>query len=1054
MRKWLWLVILLFIITSPILIWHAKPTKKINLLIFDKTVPDDTFREHQGLTWLVNYKKYNQPSGAPYRKETDYAGTVPIAEKKYTDRTISQLSNSPQLIYTADTYGIDTSHSKGSRGGISKKEWTELQELYYDQQPVWVSEYNSFASPTSKDIRNDFLNFLNIDWTGWIGRRFEELDPAKNKEIPRWAIEAYETQEKHKWKSSGPGFLFIHENGKIVVLEKRHLKSDKLTVKFTARGTKEFNLKESPRYNYWFDVITPRNQQEVMANYEWKLNNKGKKLLSEHGIPDTFAAVTKTEKNGSPAFYFAGDYNDINNLPSFYKVTGLIKVKSLFTSENSADSDAFYWNTYAPMMETLIDRASRISPKKTQAVKTDKEEVDGISINAKVADDRFQVLKNGKWEPLTIKGVNMGMGKPGAWPGEAAISEEEYYRWIKQIGEMNANAIRVYTLHPPGFYRALKRYNEQAEKPIYLFHGIWIDEEPLEEKLDAFDGGIMKQFKSDIRTIVNVVHGNAEVPEKPGHASGSYKADVSPYLIGWIVGIEWYPDMVDHTNKKHQEKGDFIGTYMQTKKAQPFEYWLASMMDYTLQQETKNYGTQHPISFTNWVTTDLLDHPYEPLEQEDLVGINPNVIHPTKQLKTGYFAAYHVYPYYPDFLNIDENYLKYKDHRGKTNSYAGYLHDLKKAHTMPVLIAEFGLPASRGITHSNPYGWNQGHNSEEKQGEVVTERFEDIIKEGYTGGLVFNWQDEWFKRTWNTMEFDDPNRRPYWSNAQTNEQQFGIVSFDRLKIRVDGKTDDWDKANVIPVQLKKNSAIKQAFITHDERYLYVRLDYNQTQAAGMDTTLLIDTIAQQGNKNISYNGGITSERGIDFLLRLNGKDDSRMLVDSYYDSHYFMYGEKLNLISKKPYASKKNNGTFHKIEMALNKTLINPVTKQRYPFESFETGKLEKGNGNPDSKNYNSLADYEVNEKTGIVEIRIPWMLLNVKDPSTKEIAGDYWKDGMEASKKIKAISFAATAGSEPIHLRADDFFSYSWKPWEQPQYEERLKQSYSIIKREFAKYE
>lgn len=81
MRKWLWLVILLFIITSPILIWHAKPTKKINLLIFDKTVPDDTFREHQGLTWLVNYKKYNQPSGAPYRKETDYAGTVPIAEK-------------------------------------------------------------------------------------------------------------------------------------------------------------------------------------------------------------------------------------------------------------------------------------------------------------------------------------------------------------------------------------------------------------------------------------------------------------------------------------------------------------------------------------------------------------------------------------------------------------------------------------------------------------------------------------------------------------------------------------------------------------------------------------------------------------------------------------------------------------------------------------------------------------------------------------------------------------------------------------------------------------
>ena len=1053
MRKWLWLVIVLIVITSPILVWHAKPAKKINLLIFDKTVPDHTFREHQGLLWLLNYKKYNRSSSEPYKKETDYAGIVPIGGKKYTNRPISTLPNAPQLIYTADTYGIDTAHSKGSYGGINKKEWTELQELYYDHQPVWVSEYNSFASPTPKNVREDFLNFLNIEWTGWIGRSFEELDPAKNKEIPDAAIRAYETQEKRPWKNSGPGFLFIHENGQVVVLEERHMKSNKLTIKFTPSGKKEFNLKESPRYNYWFDVITPRNEKEVIANYEWKLTNEGKKLLSQHGIPEKFAAITKTEKNGSPAFYFAGDYNDTSNLPSFYKTAGLIKIKGLFTKENSADSEAFYWNTYAPMMETILNEAANRSPKKQQKAKVEKEKIDGLSINAKLEDDRFQILKDGKWVPMTIKGVNMGMGKPGAWPGEAAITEDEYYRWIQQIGKMNANAIRVYTLHPPGFYRALKRYNEQAETPIYLFHGIWIDEEPLEEKLDAFDSGIVKQFKSDIKTIVDVVHGNATVPEKPGHASGSYKADVSPYLIGWIIGIEWYPDMVDSTNKKHQGKGDFSGTYMKTKQAQPFEYWLASAMDYTIEEETKNYGTQHPISFTNWVTTDLLDHPYEPLEKEDLVGVNPNVIQPTKQMKAGYFAAYHVYPYYPDFLNIDKNYLNYKDHRGKLNSYAGYLHDLKKAHTMPVLIAEFGLPASRGITHSNPYGWNQGYNSEEKQGKVITERFEDIIKEGYTGGLVFSWQDEWFKRTWNTTDFDNPNRRPYWSNAQTNEQQFGILSFDRLKIRVDGETDDWEKANVKPVKLQKNKAIKQAFVTHDERYMYIRLDYDQAQAADMDTTLLIDTIPQQGNKNIPYNGGIATERGIDFLLRLNGKDDSRMLVDSYYDSHYFMYGEKLKLIPKKPYASQKNNGKFHKIEMALNKTLTNPVTKEVYPFESFETGKLEKGNGNPDGKNYNSLSDYEINKKTGIVEIRIPWMLLNVKDPSTKEIAGDYWKGGPAVSQKIKDISLAVAAGSEPSRLNADDFFSYNWKTWQKPQYEERLKKSYAIVQKEFAKY-
>ncbi|MRH43354.1 hypothetical protein GH741_11760 [Aquibacillus halophilus] len=54
---------------------------------------------------------------------------------------------------------------------------------------------------------------------------------------------------------------------------------------------------------------------------------------------------------------------------------------------------------------------------------------------------------------MTIKGVNIGMAKPGHFPGEVAITEEEYYRWFKLIGEMNANTIRVYTIHPPGFYR-------------------------------------------------------------------------------------------------------------------------------------------------------------------------------------------------------------------------------------------------------------------------------------------------------------------------------------------------------------------------------------------------------------------------------------------------------------------------------------------------------------------------------------------------------------------------------------------------------------------------
>ena len=74
--------------------------------------------------------------------------------------------------------------------------------------------------------------------------------------------------------------------------------------------------------------------------------------------------------------------------------------------------------------------------------------------NARIKDKRFQILRDGKWETIIIKGINMGMAKPGTFPGEAAITEEEYYRWFEYIGDMNANVISVYTLHPPGFYNS------------------------------------------------------------------------------------------------------------------------------------------------------------------------------------------------------------------------------------------------------------------------------------------------------------------------------------------------------------------------------------------------------------------------------------------------------------------------------------------------------------------------------------------------------------------------------------------------------------------------
>lgn len=65
-------------------------------------------------------------------------------------------------------------------------------------------------------------------------------------------------------------------------------------------------------------------------------------------------------------------------------------------------------------------------------------------------------------EPFIVKGVNLGVGIPGEWATDYAVSKETYLRWFAQMQEMGANTVRVYiTLHDD-FYNAFYEYNNRA----------------------------------------------------------------------------------------------------------------------------------------------------------------------------------------------------------------------------------------------------------------------------------------------------------------------------------------------------------------------------------------------------------------------------------------------------------------------------------------------------------------------------------------------------------------------------------------------------------------
>lgn len=665
----------------------------------------------------------------------------------------------------------------------------------------------------------------------------------------------------------------------------------------------------------------------------------------------------------------------------------------------------------------------------------------GVETVALVNGKDFYVIQNKRFQKTFLRGVNLGATKPGFFPGQLGISKSDYLRWFEYIHDLHANVIRVYTTMQPIFYEALKDFNETHSNPLYLMQGVWLNEESIKALQDPYENNnqIMNEFIQDGKNLVDIFHGNSILPERLGFASGEYRVDVSAYVIGWILGIEWSPDFVLQTNQMHANQTHYEGNVVFTKYATPFEAFLAQVADEILTYEIDEYHMTRPLSFTNWLTTDPLTHDNEPDPKEDLVSVNVEHIRLRPTAFAGQFASYHIYPYYPEFMNYQPEYINQR-FDGETNPYRAYLRHLKSIHSMPVLVAEYGVPSSRGKAHDAIHsGYHQGQHNEQEQGAILVSLLQDIVEEQYMGAMIFAFQDEWFKRTWNTMDYDLEWRRPFWSNVETNEQMFGLLSFDpgdEWAVHLDANKDDW--MDTIPIIDDNGYRLS---MQQDERYLYVLAEHSTRDLFSEGIWVALDTIPNQGNQR-SVEWNLDFSHDADFLMYVR-QDSGQLLVDPYYDPFQYVYGTQLGLIPEQTISEQKNSGYFHAIHHALSAELVLPRTQAIVPFSSYEAGSLSPGISDPNHPLFDSLADYWFGE--GFVEIRIPWLLLNIMDPSSKVVMSDFHSSGQIQGESMDSIHIGIGYPGETMAMAA-----YSYEGWTTPHYHERLKKSYYVVQEAF----
>ncbi len=708
---------------------------------------------------------------------------------------------------------------------------------------------------------------------------------------------------------------------------------------------------------------------------------------------------------------------------------------------------------------------------------------DTVEAVARTAGDRFEVLRGGRWQPIYLNGVNLGAALPGRYPSEFP-ARDVYAAWIAELAELRANTIRVYTIHPPAFYDALAAHNRaNSFRPILLVHGVWTELPPDHDFDDADWRGA---FEEEMRRVVDVIHGRADIRHRPGHASGSYGSNVSPWTLGYIIGREWEPYAVEAFNLAHPDMTDWRGRYLEISGGTATDVWLTQVMEHMITYETETYRIQRPIAYTSWPTLDPLHHVTEPTADEevairrrlgesvgrapleydnDAVDLDPMLIRATTAFRGGVFAAYHAYPYYPDFMILDPAYSVAESPWGRSNYY-GYLTALKARHPgMPVVIAEYGVPASLGSSHLQPQGWHHGGHTQTGMAEINARMTREIASAGMAGGIVFAWIDEWFKHNWLVIDKELPrHRNRLWLNLLDPEQMYGIIALEPLP-PVAGATlaerlAGWGS---VPPVIDQPS-VGRLRAAADAAQLWLLLE-----PAGHDTEewfIGFDVVRPDaGAFRWPGRRGPFLPMGVEFVLQVDG-NGVRILADP--SANPFRHTPRSRLRAPRsvtPDIDPAPPGYFiDRLEQRYNSPLIPRISHDggydslrvmtnrmrygrdgtEYPALGYDRGILLPGEP-PDG---HWMRDHG----SGAIEIRIPWLLINVSDPSGRHVL--YGGDGSgfhyESVDDIGIVLARPVANGQWSQAAA----RFSWDTWEEPEWRSRRRPVFEALRDAFLELE
>ena len=890
-------------------------------------------------------------------------------------------------------------------------------------------------------------------WTGagpvrWVGLYLEDLSATD--QLPPKILQAWEATNGRTWDLKGAGVVLHAPKDDTVVALRRGVELDRkfLSVQGEAGGIRLDSL-----LGGYFAILPDQVDGRVVATASFGFLPAGHTLAASHGIPASFPLVIEKDYGLGRVWTLALDILEAASYRpglSLYPTPGLEASRTL---DEPADGHSRFTRLAVPIWRAIslatLDRAR-------QTAKAAVPPEPGFRAGTQYLERKDST---GNWQPWFVKGVNLGPATPGHWFTDPPTDETTYLGWFASMAEAGFDTIRLYTLLPPAFYRALVAWNSAAEQAssaeptagagltpgasltpdkgrvLYLIQEIWPEEDVPGH--DLGEPGYLQAYLEESDRTIDAVFGRADIPERQYRAWGQYRADASPWLAAVLVGRELEPEEVLATAEARPDE-TFDGDWFIVAPGHPVESVLARMADRASGRIAQLGAQQIPIGFVSWPTLDVLDHPAEwtagsgKAPFNDRASVDFRAINTKPGNLARFFTAYHIYPNYPDFMIRSERYELPGDESGYLR-YAAYIDELLGTQKgIPLLVAEFGLATGYGTAHLHPAGLDHGGLSELSQAEGLIGLYRTIAGSGAAGGIVFQWADEWAKKTWTTETYMIPyDRNPLWHNTIDPEQNYGIMA--------------WIPDIIGPAQKMQSTepdTLDSSLVSwSDPAWLYIQVPYpsHQDPARQVILDLGLDLVPGQTGEYRLYPGGPMAPQGSEFVIRARMQDGQLQEANLFVYPGYNRGGGRL-------YPGASSQGGYTRILTLVNGTVR---TQEGRSFASL----WEDGSILPVGPL--GLASQEADSS---LLFRLPWSRLNFSDPSQSRILLDPIQDSRTVlehdSLKTLVIDRISVWGhlripGQPPHAYLpgkDSTINILLKGWEDVQAELRPKLSHTVL--------